>query len=162
MKRFLAISLIFFLSVIALSACQTETPTKNAVAGEPGYPVDETVEPVNTYNDASLAYPIPEEALLELPGVWVLSARTENGVQQELIEKRLTIRKDGSYEITTASGSVTGNWSAMVNSMGATLLLAPENDIATAYNIPEITGNGFLLTYMQDSLKIEEQFVVDD
>lgn len=167
MKRMLTRNIVFFLFLCMLSACQSNAETIDSNISSPGngdeaYPVNQSY-PISSYqNDVTSAYPIPEEHIALLSKSWILSARAENDVSQEPIEKTLILGEDGRYEIITADNTSTGTWTTRTTPSGTTLFL----DIGTAnvslYEILEMGENSLHIQYQQDDLKIDEKYISTD
>ncbi len=167
MKRMLTKNIIFFLFLMMVSACQSDATgidsnISSTSIGDEAYPVDQSYPINNDQTDVFLAYPIPDEHIALLAKTWVLSAQTENGISQEPIEKTLILGENGSYEIITAENTSTGTWTTRTSPSGTTLFL----DIGTAdvslYEILEMGENSFRITFQQDGIEIEEQYLSTD
>ena len=167
MERNITKITIFFLFLILLSACQTNATTNNSDPSsthnnDEAYPINQPNIISSDQSDVSSGYPIPEEHAAILSRTWVLSTRVENGISQEPIEKTLILIEDGRYEIITADNTSSGTWTTRTTSSGTTLLL----DIGTAnvsmYEIQEMNPNGLLISFHQDGIEIEEQYLPQD
>ena len=163
MKRFSALSLIIFIAIGLLSACQTDSGTKEPDISVTGYPAgDESIHVDTVESDASLAYPIPEEDLALLTGSWVLSSRIENNTLQKVTEKRLTLNEDGSYEIVTPDGSSSGVWIANANMIEAVLVFDLGTSRSIAYSITELNADSLQIRFQQEGDEIVEEYLSVD
>lgn len=170
MKQLRSISLIVFLSLTLLSACQSYAPEINteldeaSQSNEPAdaYPIEGAPQIDLVPADSALAYPIPEEALPFLVGSWTLINKTENGVEIDNSEKVMILREDNTYEISSTEGYFTGMWTDRVNSLEALLILDSGTEAAVAYNILEITEDSLHLSYLENGIEIHEQYVPTD
>jgi hypothetical protein len=171
--------IIVSILILGLSACQSKTEETQTVIlpmiegqgendadpAEDAYPLDEP-EPVegayplgeNPPSGAS-AYPIVEENLQFLIQTWTLANYAENGVVQELQEKSLTINADGSYEMTTSEGRMSGEWRSQVDGTNATLTLNPDNGEALTYEIIDINETLLNLRFWREDVQIDELFL---
>jgi hypothetical protein len=158
---------IFFLFLIILSACQTNTTTNKSDTSstqnnEEAYPVNQLNTISSDQSDISSGYPIPEEHAVILSKTWVLSTRVENGISQEPIEKTLILYEDGRYEIITADNTSTGIWTTRTTSSGTELFLDIGTANASMYEIQIMNPDSLLILFHQDGIEIEEQYLPQD
>jgi hypothetical protein len=169
MKRRISSWTILFLLLLALAACQAnkpapalnEQPSDNpaypagAESGEEAYPIPEIAISLGDE-----AYPINEQDLELLIRTWTLSTYAENDVIKDPAIKTLTFNADGTYELTTEKETTTGNWTAQLMAVEATLILDPGTEQVVIFEIVDLTEALLNLRSFQEGVQIDEQYLL--
>ena len=163
--------IILIILLLALTACSTDQPTEVVTEtppeenieqppSEPGeeasYPVQEFVIPPVV--DPS-AYPITDEDLQMLIGSWSLTYYAENGKSMGSGYRLLRFNEDGTYEVSTESGSRTGEWTAKLYAVESMLILDPGTSNALTFRIDELTQAVLNLSITMNGVEIEEGYL---
>jgi len=171
--------IIISILILGLSACQSNTEETQTVIlpmiegqgeneadpVEDAYPLDEPEPVEGAYPlgenppSGTSAYPILEENLQFLIQTWALVNYAENSVVQEPQEKTMTINADGSYEMTTSEGQMSGAWRTQVVDSNATLTLNPDNGEALTYDIIDLNETLLNLRSWREDVQIDELFL---
>ena len=137
-----------------IEAGEPTAQNQNETDGEPGYPAAPHREPT-----MDLAYPITEDDLKFIYTTWVLSSKTENGVEVPQATKQIEFRQDGTFEMTSDDGVNTGKWETYLSPTGSTLILDSESPDAQYFEIVTLESDQLLLSSLTDDLQIQEQYL---
>jgi len=168
MKRRISSWTILLLLLLALIACQANQPAPalneqladnpaylaGAESGDGAYPAPEIAISLGDE-----AYPINEQDLELLIRTWTLSTYAENDVIKDPAIKTLTFNADGTYELTTEMGTTTGNWTAQLMAVEATLILDIGTEQVATFEIVDLTEVLLNLRSMREGIQIDEQYL---
>lgn len=169
MKKYRQLLIAIFLFSLFLSACRVQPTDRSTqddsersadtdtIAAETAYPAGE-YKTVQETMAVDAAYPIKEEDLDLLYKTWESSAYLEDGSEQN--PKILTLRfsADGAYEMTTDSGTITGEWTPRLSSLDSNLILKNKAGNTQNYEIIKLEESLLILQYWQENVQIEQQF----
>lgn len=177
MKKHLPLLIALLLFTLVLTSCQP-SPTETAVIEEPqgsseentsqdqtdietAYPAVEEA-PSQITSEMDSAYPITEDDLELLYRTWELSVYSEDGIDQDPMAKTLQFRPDGRYEMTTTSGTTTGNWTARLFAQESTLILNNDSEETLTFTIVDLEEGLLNLRSWREETQIDEQFLPTD
>jgi hypothetical protein len=170
--------IILILFILVLTACQSE---EEQPAGETVYlpqsssgeiTEPEQSEAIDQEDDAypiqtevvseyEVAYPVSTEDLKLLDRSWYLYAYREDGAAMEPASKSLTF-SGNRYALTTDEGTVTGTWTARIESPDPILVLDSGNSGTLFYQIILLDETTLNLRTVQDQIQIEEDYMPVD
>lgn len=139
------------------SGDNTEPEQSEAIDQEDdAYPIQ--TEVVSEYEDA---YPISTEDLKLLDRSWYLYSYREDGADMEPANKSLTF-SGNRYALTTDEGTITGSWTARIESPDPILVLDSGNAETLFYEIILLNETTLNLRTVQDQIQIEEDYIPVD
>ena len=178
MKKQTQLWITLILFILVLTACQAE---EEQPAGETIYlpqsssgditepeqseviDQEEDAYPIQTevVTEDEVAYPISTENLKLLDGSWYLYAYREDGAELEPANKSLTF-SGNRYALTTDEGTITGSWTARIESPDPILVLDSGNSETLFYQIILLNETTLNLRTVQDQIQIEEYYMPVD
>ncbi len=170
------ITLIFF--ILVLTACQSEeeqpaggtiylpqSSSGDITEPEKSEAIDQEDDayPIQTevFTEYEVAYPVSTEDLKLLDRSWYLYAYREDGADMELANKSLTF-SGNRYALTTDEGTITGSWTARIESPDPILVLDSGNSETLFYQIILLNETSLNLRTVQDQIQIEEYYMPVD
>jgi len=178
MKKQTRLWITLILFILVLTACQSEEeqpggetiylpqsssgdinePEQSEVIDqeEDAYPIQ--TEVVSEYE---VAYPVSTEDLKLLDRSWYLYAYREDGADMEPANKSLTF-SGNRYALTTDEGTITGSWTARIESPDPILVLDSGIAETLFYEIILLNETTLNLRTVQDQIQIEEDYMPVD
>ncbi|MDF1520285.1 MAG: hypothetical protein RQ728_07720 [Brevefilum sp.] len=178
MKKQTRLWITLILFILVLTACQskeeqpagetiylpqsssgdiTESEQSGAIDQEDdAYPIQ--TEVVSEYE---VAYPVSPEDLKLLDRSWYLYAYREDGADMEPANKSLTF-SGNRYALTTDEGTITGSWTARIESPDPILVLDSGNSGTLFYEIILLDETTLNIRTVQDQIQIEEDYMPVD
>jgi hypothetical protein len=171
--------LIIILILQLLTACQPKQ--EQATEGETVYlpqsssgdntdqsqnetaPQNEDAYPLQTEGTSQIetAYPVSKDDLKLLDRNWYLYAYREDGIDVEPASKSLTF-SGNRYAITTDEGTITGSWTARIESPDPILVLDSAAYGTLFYEIINLDEKSLNLRTVRDQIQIEEDYLPVD
>lgn len=172
--------MIFFLLILVLTACQANQeedveggtvflPQSSSGSKDQGYPAQDEVDPQDEgypvqneqLSEGELAYPVSSADLQLLNRSWFLYAYQKDGSAMDPASKTITFSGD-VFEIITEEGTISGTWSARINSPSPILVLNTENDGTLFYEIVTLNATNLTLQTAKDQSQILEEYMPVD
>ncbi|MDY6846216.1 MAG: hypothetical protein SVP52_03675 [Chloroflexota bacterium] len=172
--------IILILILLVFTACQSkgEQPTEDETtiylpqssSSDNGYPIqneelpqDDTAYPIQSeaVSEYEAAYPVSTDDLKLLERDWYLYAYREDGADIDPPSKSLIFSGD-RYAMTTDEGTITGSWSARIESPDPILVLDTESLGTLFYEIITLNETTLNLQTVQDQIRIEEDYLPVD
>jgi hypothetical protein len=180
MKTKTQLWMIFFLLILALTACQGNQeeaaeggtvflPQSASGSDDQGYPArSDTVPQAEGYPvqneqppEGESAYPVTSADLQLLNRSWYLYAYQEDGMAMDLASKTISFSGD-AFEIVTDEGTLSGTWSARVDSPTPILVLDSDTEGTLFYEIITLNATNLTLQTAQDQTQILEEYMPVD
>lgn len=171
--------MLIFIMVISLTACQTENHVEGVcqidletgeylegcIPANNGDDLDIHAYPLENdpkKSDADAGYPINEGDLTFLLKTWRLTSFVENGKEIKPPFRFLTFYDDGSYAIATEPDLILGEWTTVLRTEYASLLLNPGMENEVQYQIVDLQETELHLRTWQGDVEIDEGYEPDD